>query len=242
MAFFVSFEGGEGTGKSSQAEVLTTRLKNAGVQVMPVHEPGMTRLGEYLRVWLKREHTETISPMAELLMFAAARAELVTKILKPVLHHNKLVIVADRYADSTIAYQSYGRRLPLQKVDAINRLATHGVMPNITFLLDCPPNEGLNRTGSAQATMPMDSGIRTDVGRIDTAGTRRFEEEALEFHNRVRDGYLKLAKKEPDRWQVMDATKPMEETSEIVWSCVQTELSALDLNKSDQYPTPDLWT
>lgn len=242
MAFFVSFEGGEGTGKSSQAEVLTTRLKNAGVQVLPVHEPGMTRLGEYLRLWLKRESTETISPMAELLMFAAARAELVTKVLKPALHHTKLVIVADRYADSTIAYQSYGRRLPLQKVVAINRLATNGIMPNITFLLDCPPNEGLNRTGAAQAALSLDSGIHTEIGRIDTAGTRRFEEEPLEFHHRVRDGYLKLAKKEPERWQVMDATKPMEETSEIVWRCVQTELSALDPNKLDQYSAPDLWT
>ena len=242
MAFFVSFEGGEGTGKSSQAEILTNRLKNTGIQVLPIHEPGMTRLGEYLRLWLKRESMETISPMAELLMFATARAELVVKILKPALHHPKLVIVADRYADSTTAYQSYGRRLPRQRVDSINQLATHGIMPDITFLLDCPPNEGLNRTGAAQTAMPLDSGIHTEIGRIDTAGTRRFEEESLEFHRRVREGYLKLAKKEPERWRIMDATKPMEETSEVIWSCIQTELSALDLDKSDRSSPTDLWT
>ena len=238
----MSFEGGEGAGKSKQAEVLVARLKEAGVQVLPVHEPGMTRLGEYLRSRLKSESQESISPTAEMFMFAAARAELVASILKSALQQEDLVVVADRYADSTTAYQGYGRRLRLKELDTINHLATQGIMPDVTFLLDCPPEYGLNRTGQAQASMAPGSESPVEGGRIDDPGTRRFEEEPIEFHRRVRDGYLKLAKEEPERWQVLDATRPVEEIAEVVWSRVQAELAGRSLNSSEQQSHPRLWT
>lgn len=242
MALFVSFEGGEGTGKSRQAEVLVARLKEASVQVLPVHEPGVTQLGEYLRSWLKRERQEPISPVAEMFMFAVARAELVAKMLKPALRYADLVIVADRYADSTTAYQGYGRRLRLKDVDTVNLLATQGLMPDVTFLLDCPPEQGLIRTRSAQASMALDSESPAEGGRIDEAGTRRFEEKSLEFHRSVREGYLRLAKREPDRWQVLDAIRPVRETADIVWRRVQTELATRAPSSAEQQTHPRLWT
>ena len=220
MSLFVSFEGGEGSGKTVQAELLTNRLRQAGVPVLPVHEPGLTPLGEYLRSWLKRE-TRPISPGAEIFMFAAARAELVAKTLKPAMERPGLVVVADRYADSTSAYQGYGRRLRLRDVDAVNRLATQGIMPDVTFLLDCSPEEGLRRTGPAQASMALDPAVSRDAGRIDDEGTRRFEEESLDFHRRVRAGYLKMARREPKRWQIIDATQPAETVGGLVWSRVR---------------------
>jgi len=220
LSLFVSFEGGEGSGKTAQARLLADRLRQAGVQVLPVHEPGMTKLGERLRGWLKSEARESISPGAEVFMFAAARAELVARTLRPALDRPGLVVVADRYADSTTAYQGYGRRLSLKDVEAVNRLATQGIMPDVTFLLDCPPEEGLRRTGT-QASMALDSAGPRGPGRIDDEGTRRFERESLSFHRRVRDGYLKMARREPQRWQVIDATGPVEVIGEIVWARVQ---------------------
>ena len=227
MALFVSFEGGEGTGKSTQAEVLVARLKEAGAQVLPVHEPGMTRLGEYLRSWLKSEIQEPISPVAEMFMFAAARAELVDKTLRPALQRADLVIVADRYADSTTAYQGYGRRLPLDDIARINRLATQGKTPDLTYLLDCSPVEGLKRVGALQIRLPMEPADGSDPKRMDREGTGRFEEESLAFHERVRAGYLEVAGREPERWAVVDATESVDAISDAIWERAQRHLASL---------------
>ena len=222
---FVSFEGGEGAGKSTQAEVLANRLQLAGRYPLLVHEPGTTSLGVYLRRWLKRPSDETISHGAEVFLFAAARAELVAKVVKPALYKNGIVI-ADRFADSTEAYQGYGRRIRLRTVRTVNSLATQQIVPDLTFLLDCEPEEGLKRVGSVQIRLPLDQ--RPDVSRMDDEGTRRFEEESLEFHHRVREGYRAMAKRQPDRWCVIEATKPTEEISSIIWSRVEQALAQAD--------------
>ncbi|MCH7745338.1 MAG: dTMP kinase [Chloroflexi bacterium] len=227
MSLFISFEGGEGCGKTTQIENLCQRFKDANVQALFIKEPGTTQLGLHLRGLIKGKPwgNEAISPRAELFLFAAARAELVTKVLKPVLKQRKnIVVVADRYVDSTTAYQGYGRRLPISQVKAINSLATQGVMPDITFLLDCPPDEGLKRVGSLQTEFALEASGDSGGGRMDEEDTRRFEEEPLDFHERVRSGYLKLAEAEPDRWRVIDATKSIEDISEMIWKHVQEKL------------------
>ncbi len=228
MSLFISFEGGEGTGKSTQAERLCQRLHDANVRVLFVHEPGDTPLGVRLRQLLKGNPwgEQAISHGAELFLFSAARAELVAKVLKPVLkQYDNIVIVADRYVDSTTAYQGYGRRLPLSQVNAINALATQGLKPDMTFLLDCLPEVALQRLGDLQPRLPLEPQDESEGGRIDQEGTRRFEEESLEFHLRVRNGYLRLAEQEPERWYVIDAEKPAEEITETIWNHVQSRLA-----------------
>lgn len=201
MALFISFEGGEGSGKSTQAKRLVRSFQNMGISTLSIHEPGTTNLGSYIRDLIKSNRSETISHRAELFLFSAARAQLVEKALSKRIGDPDLVIIADRYVDSTIAYQGYGRRLPLKLVDSVNSLAVQGVMPDLTLLLDCPPDEALKRVGAVQAGL-FDIGEET--GRMDEASARRFEEEPLSFHHRVRDGYLKLARAEPERWAVIN--------------------------------------
>ena len=140
MTLFVSFEGGEGSGKTTQVGLLLCRLEENGHPTVQLREPGMTPLGNAARDWLKRSRPKkgTLTEGAELFLFAAARAEMVAKVLKPALE--KHVVVCDRYADSTTAYQGYGRNRDLRQVETINGIATGGVMPDLTILLDCAPD------------------------------------------------------------------------------------------------------
>ena len=214
---FISFEGGEGSGKSTQAQVLRT-AGELGLVVEFVHEPGSTELGWHVRDILKRGLAEerVISAQAELLLFSAARAELVFKALRPLLDNPDMVVIADRYVDSTTAYQGYGRGIPLEQVEVVNALATQGVMPDLTFLLDLPPVDGLTRIGDLQLGFRMDDSVlHADDARAQEGA--RFEDEPLEFHQRVRQGYLELAAQQPDRLCVIDATLPERRVSELIW-------------------------
>ena len=237
---FISFEGGEGSGKSTQTELLNQRLDQKGYSTLLVREPGTTPLGLYLREWLKREigKREPFSKGTELFMFAAARADLTATIIKPALEQTDLIIIADRFADSTMAYQGYGRRLSLEDVATVNDIATQGLRPDITFLLDCSPDDGLMRL-SPQFMLPSEQDGGEKDPRIDLAGTRRFEQEPLAFHERVRAGYLKMAELEPDRWHVIDATQTVEGIGETVWKAVQERLS-LNVDPQADGPSPGL--
>ena len=220
MALFISFEGGEGSGKTTQVERLTRALIASGVPTIQLHEPGSTNLGLHIREIVKGRPwgNDPISPIAELFLFAAARAELVAKVLSREVERVPLVIVADRYADSTMAYQGYGRSLPLDLVEAANRLATGGVTPDVTFLIDAPPEDGLNRVGALQAQL-FDVG---ELGRMDDESSRRFEEEPLAFHRRVRRGYHALVRAEPERWVVVDGLMSPDAVFDAVWKAVQS--------------------
>lgn len=218
MALFISLEGGEGSGKSTQVDRLSDALAKLRVPTLKIHEPGYTELGDHLRYLIKGKPWGgvTISPTAELFLFAASRGELVSKVLSRKMKDPRLVIIADRYADSTIAYQGYGRRLPLGQVGAINQLATGGLMPQKTFLLDCPPGRGLQRV-DVQAHL-FDVGL---TGRVDEDGARRFEDEPISFHERVRTGYRELADREPGRWEIIDALASPDEVFQSIWSVIQ---------------------
>ena len=214
---FVSFEGVEGSGKTSQAAILRDRLIESRHTAILVHEPGSTELGWYLRRYLKGEYN--LSKEAELLLFAAARVELVSSVIKPSLKDGKS-IVADRFEASSIAYQGYGRRMNLEAVRFINSFATDSVTPDITFLLDIHPEEGLRRVGNPQLSLPLESQAEVPLGRQEEEGQRQFEDQPLSFHKRVMEGYLELAKQDPQRWVVIDATCSMETVSCQIWEKV----------------------
>jgi len=204
MSLFITFEGGEGCGKSVQSKELYRRLSQLAIPALLTHEPGGTPFGKKLGRWLKWTQDEDISPLTELMLFNASRAQLVTEVIQPGLESGK-VVISDRYADSTTAYQSYGRGLNLEMVKAINNAATQGLKPDLTILLDISAEKGLARKRAK----------RQD----------RFEQEALAFHQRVWEGYLKLAADDPERWLVVDASQSKRKIAEIIWQRVSQLLS-----------------
>lgn len=227
MSLFISFEGGEGSGKSTQAGILCDRLTGQGYRVVRVREPGTTDLGNHLRSYLKSTNSP-LTPEAEVFLFAAARSELVRRVALPALELGK-VIVADRYADSTTAYQGYGRRVPLRNIRSANDLATAGRWPDITFLLDVPVDVGLNRA-RVQTSLDDDRDDsqrdRDGSKRAEESDEQRFESAGMAFHKRVRDGYLKLAAREPERWVVLDAGMTEDVLAQQVWDRVSRDLEA----------------
>jgi len=205
MSLFITFEGGEGSGKSVQAKALYRRLVKLAIPAILTHEPGGTSFGKRLGRWLKWAQGADIPPLVELLLFNASRAQLVAEVIQPNLKGDT-VVISDRYADSTTAYQGYGRGLDLEVVMATNNAATQGLKPDITILLDMSAEDGLARK----------------AGR----GKDRFEQEDLAFHQRVRQGYLKLAADEPGRWLVVDATQSKQKIAGIIWEKVRRLLSS----------------
>ncbi len=194
MGLLVVFEGIEGSGKSTQSSALARRLQQAGVPVAAVHEPGSTAIGEEISQLVKSG--DDIDPLSELFLFSAARSLLIGSVIAPALERDD-VVVCDRYIHSTAAYQGYGRGLDLAAIHKINNIATRGIVPDLTVLLDLPPEDGLGRKAA------------------DTFD--RFEREAQEFHRRVRAGYRELAQGDPNHWLVLDARESQESISGNVW-------------------------
>lgn len=220
---FVTFEGGEGAGKTTQARLLAERLSAQGRRVVAVHEPGGTPLGEYIRDWVKSQ-SAPLTPEAELLLFTAARAELVQRVIKPALEEGA-VVVADRYADSTTVYQGCARGLSADRVRAANDAATDGLWPDLTFLLDAPPDAGLRRVRIQ--TSFDEAGQVEPIPRAEESGKRRFEELGEAFHAKVREGYLQLARANPERWAVLDATRMIDDLQARAWEQVSGRLRSL---------------
>ncbi len=204
MSLFITFEGGEGSGKSAQTRALYSRLSRLAVPALLVHEPGITSLGKKIAHLLKWAQDTDISPVAELLLFNASRAQLVTEVIQPNLKSGR-VVICDRYADSTTAYQGYGRGLDLEMVRTANDTGMQGTCPDLTVLLDISADDGFAR--------------KRDRRRD------RFEQENAAFHQRVREGYLKLAASEPQRWLVVDASQPRAKVEQIIWQRVSQLLT-----------------
>ena len=203
---FVTFEGGEGSGKSTQVTRLVERLAEAGLDPLVTREPGGTRLAEAIRALLL-DPGHAPGPVTEALLMEAARADLVTTVLRPALEAGR-VVLCDRYGDSTLAYQGAGRGLDAGMLAAWNRIATGGLVPDLTLLFDVAPRLGLSRRA--------------------TAGGRpnRLDLESEAFHTRVRERYLELARAEPGRFVVLDASRPADTLAEAVWSAVSARLPA----------------
>ncbi len=212
----ITFEGGEGAGKTTQATRLATRLVALGLNVDTAREPGMTRLGEYIRTWVKRESDTSV--IAETLLFAAARAQLVNDFLKPRLGRGS-VIVLDRFIDSTIAYQGYGRGMSIEDIQTINGIATGGLVPDLTVFLDADPNTALGRVAMTRSL--FDEAVAgPSKRRADHEDQRRFEDESISFHQKVRQGYHELAK-EGGRWCVIGASQAPHRVADAIWKRVR---------------------
>jgi dTMP kinase len=211
--FFVAFEGGEGAGKTTQAALLQERLRALARNVLVTREPGGTDLGEHLRQIILRptnDHRESkpephLTAAAELFLFLAARAQLVDEVIRPALAGGA-VVICDRFSDSTIAYQGYGRGLDLEAVREVCDLATNRLRPDLSILLDLPVEVGLARKG--------------EMDERDTIG-----QESRDFHERVRRGFLTLVAKKPQRWLVVDASQPAEEVARLIWERVRRLLN-----------------
>jgi len=195
---FITLEGPEGGGKTSQTRLLFEQLRNEGFDVLLVREPGGTPIGDQIRAVL-HDHTNVgMLPNTELLLFSASRGQLVGEVIRPALERGAIVL-CDRYADSTYAYQGYGLGLNVNALRVITAFATGGLLPDLTFCLDLPVEEGLRRK-----RMAYESGA-SEWNRIDARD--------LAFHKRVHAGYHELVKRDPARWVVVDATQPFEKVA-----------------------------
>ncbi len=206
---FITFEGPEGSGKSTQIKRLAEQLEALGIKVLCTREPGGTATGEAIRNILQHDATgELLAERAELLLFTASRAQLMDQVVLPSLERGEWVL-CDRFIDSTMAYQGYARGMDIDTLDAINDFAIAGRKPDLTLLLDLDIEQGFQRLEE----------------RYSAGGSAdRFEREARNFHHRVRNGYHTLAEREPERFRVIDAGRAIDEVASNVWNIIKKAL------------------
>ena len=206
---FITFEGGEGCGKSTQIRLLAGRLRAAGREVLLTREPGGTGLAEKIRALVREESDDPPNSRAETLLFLVSRAQVVEGVIRPALESGTWVL-CDRFADSTFAYQGYGRGLDLDELRRINSFATGGLAPDRTILLNVSPEVSAKRMRAREAA------TNTGADRMEKAGD--------DFHFRLRRGFLELAAAEPERFSVVQADGGVEEVGEAVWNSIQPML------------------
>jgi len=207
---FLTLEGPEGAGKTTQGRLLADALRASGHEVLELREPGGTPVGEQIRALLLDPRHRELAPRTEMLLFAASRAQLVAGVIRPALARGTLV-VCDRYVDASLAYQGIGRGLGVEVVRAVNDAGTGGLTPDLTLLLDIEPAVGLRR--ARRASRGEDPAAGWDGGD-------RLEREALQFHERVRQGFLALAGNEPGRIRTIDARGSVEDVRRAIWRLV----------------------
>ncbi len=222
----ITFEGGEGSGKTTQSTRLAGRITELGIDVVHAREPGGTGLGEHIRSLVKRDGDIAVG--TETLLFAAARAQLVKEVIQPKLRQRAIVIL-DRFTDSTLAYQGFGRGLNIDEIMALNRFATGGIEPELTVLLDADPAKTLRRVELTDGPAPEQRESKARAG--DRADERRFEKEPLSFHEKVRKGYLELSKN-GTRWSVIRADQAQHRVADAIWKRVRPLLVARGVDES----------
>jgi dTMP kinase len=206
LSLFVTFEGPEGSGKTTQLRLLANYLREQGHDVLTTREPGSTPIGERIRaILLDPAHTEML-PATEFLLFSAARSQHVGQVIRPHLEQGG-VVLCDRYADSSLAYQGYGHCLDLETLYAITRFATGGLVPNVTLYFDVPVKVGLQRKAGGKGD-----------------AWNRMEQKEMAYHERVRAGYLVMVAREPERWSLLDATRELDQVQAVVRRLVMARL------------------
>lgn len=203
MSLFITFEGPDGSGKTTQARMLAEYLESRGMQVLHTREPGGTPIGEQIREVILTTRNQSIRDETEALLYSAARAQIVAEQIRPALAAGKIV-VCDRYADSTMAYQGYGLGLDLQALRVITQFATGGLVPDLTFYVDVPVELGLARRHRGE--------------------TNRLDLKDRVYHSRVREGFLKMAQEEPQRWIVIDGTRTVDKVQEEIRAKLEHKL------------------
>ena len=220
LSFFITFEGVEGSGKTTQIQRLKKYLTQRGIPCKVTREPGGCPIGEKVRkILLNPDHREMV-PMSELLLYEAARAQHVNDMIKPFLKKGG-VILCDRFNDATLAYQGYGRRIDLRWIERLNYLSSQGIRPDVTFLLDCPSDVGLKRALQRNRVLKQER-------------EERFEKEEIQFHRRVRKGYLAIAKKEPRRVKVIDTRQGEDKVFNKIRKTVDNLLVRSNLVRSSE--------
>ncbi len=214
MSLFVTFEGPDGSGKTTQIRLLRAYLEEKGYLVYQTREPGGTSIGDQIRQVLHDTANIEMQATTEILLYSASRAQLVKEVIRPALARDQIVL-SDRYAESTLAYQGYGRRLDLDTLQTITAFATGGLQPDLIVYLDIPAEEGLCRKQRAYET--------------ENAEWNRMDQQAMDFHRRARQGYLHLAEEEPDRWLIVDARQPVEAIQQVIRMKVLDLLAACDV-------------
>lgn len=214
---FITFEGPEGSGKTTQIQPLCGYLQDKGYDIVITREPGGTSIGDQIRRVLLDPANREMLPEAEILLFSASRAQLVGQVVAPALARGAIVI-CDRFADSTMAYQGFGRGLDLESLRRITQFATGGLTPDLTVFLDLDVEEGLRRKRAA--------------GQQNSEAWNRLDQQAIDFYDRVRRGYLALARAEPDRWLVIDAARP----TGVVQDEIRRRVGALLYSQAGRVP------
>ena len=209
---FITFEGGEGAGKTTQIKAIAEWLNNQGIEVVSTREPGGTPEAEKLRDLLVKRDGGNWTAEAEVLLFFAARHMHVTDVIKPALEKGK-VVICDRFTDSTRAYQAYGHGQDLQFINKVNDLVLQGFEPDLTFILDIPAKDGLARSKRRQS----------EIGSDDAASEDRFEKLDIAFHEKLRQGFLDIAQNDPDRCFVIDALQKPDEITNRLQSLISQE-------------------
>lgn len=213
MGLFVTLEGPEGSGKTTQLQLLAEYLKERGYPYLCTREPGGTPISEQIRQVILSRENRTIADVTEALLFSAARAQIVAELILPALQANKIVI-SDRYADSTLAYQGYGLGLELEALRKLTQFATGGLVPDLTFYIDVPVQDGIARKQQAE------------VNRLD--------QKAIAYHERVRAGYLEMARAEPHRWYVIEGTHSVGEIQRNIRERLEEEIQRRGLYPSSR--------
>lgn len=214
---FVTFEGGEGAGKSTLIQEVTLELSRMGHSLVHTREPGGTELGEQIRVLLLSHRKDKIfSPLAELALFLASRAQHVDEVILPALEKGKIVL-CDRFSDSSIAYQGYARGLGMDKVEELCLFMSRNLQPDLTFYLDLSPTEGMHR--------------RVEQGKKTATEKDRIENESITFHERVREGFQLLSEKHPNRLHLIDATLSQDQVLMAAMEHLKKMLSKMDKKK-----------
>jgi len=210
VGYFITFEGVEGCGKTTQIKLLSQFLSDRGIRTLLTREPGGCPIADKIRAILLDAENLALSPLAELMLYAAARAQHVTEVIAPAINTGEIVL-CDRFCDATVAYQSFGRGIDRDVIDTLNRHACQGVSPDLTVLVDCDPRIGLER---ARRRIEATSGPREE----------RFELEALPFHQKVRAGYQQLAADDPGRFLIINGSDSIEEIFAAISSQVLTRM------------------
>jgi dTMP kinase len=205
---FITLEGPEGSGKSMQIRELADFVKEQGFEVLTTREPGGTFIGDQIREVIMRMDNTMMHPNTEILLFCAARAQIVTEVIRPTLEKG-VVVISDRYGDSTLAYQGYGHGLDLKILKEILKFATGGLQPDLTLLLDVDVDEGLNRKIKGGSEW------------------NRLDAQKVEFHKRVRAGYKEMVQAEPDRWRVINASNDPQQVQQDIRAVILEKLESI---------------
>ncbi|KAB8145178.1 dTMP kinase [Chloroflexia bacterium SDU3-3] len=226
MSLFITFEGPEGSGKSTQSRLLYEYMVERGYPVILVREPGGTRISDMIRRIVLDLHNTEILPMTETLLFSAARAQLVHEVIRPYLAHDGIVL-CDRYADSTYAYQGFGLGRDMSELRILTEMATGGLQPDMTIYLDLSAEDGLERKARARERLRSQSAPLTPMpeGRTGVpVEWNRLDARELEFHKRVEEGYRQLINESKERWHVFNACLAVEEIAAQIGDTVESVL------------------